>query len=208
MKKSLKVTAYDTIKARIVNCQYPPGLRLNEELLTEELGISRTPIRDAIGRLEQEGLIHILPKRGLLVAEIGAGDIAALYEMRLLIEPYCIRTYGPRIAAETYLEYRDHFAQAPDSPQHDVDDRFHTLFIEASENPYLLDLNRRLAAQNRRIRIMSGKISQARYLATQAEHLALAEACLAEDWDLAAELSVKHLALSQALAEKLALIQS
>lgn len=64
-KTNLKTLAYKTIKQKIVTCEYAPGLYLNEEILTEELKISRTPIRDALSRLEQEGLIEIKPKKGL-----------------------------------------------------------------------------------------------------------------------------------------------
>ena len=55
-KTNLKTLAYKTIKQKIVTCEYAPGMYLNEEILTEELKISRTPIRDALSRLEQEGL--------------------------------------------------------------------------------------------------------------------------------------------------------
>ena len=62
-KTNLKTLAYKTIKQKIVTCEYAPGMYLNEEILTEELKISRTPIRDALSRLEQEGLIEIKPKK-------------------------------------------------------------------------------------------------------------------------------------------------
>ena len=64
MKKiNLKTQAYITIKQKIATCEYAPGTFLSEELLVEELKISRTPIRDALGRLEQEGLLEIRPKK-------------------------------------------------------------------------------------------------------------------------------------------------
>ena len=57
-KMNLKTQAYNTIRQKIVTCEYAPGTFLNEELLTTELGLSRTPVRDALSRLEQEGLIE------------------------------------------------------------------------------------------------------------------------------------------------------
>ncbi len=204
MKEPLKLTAYNTIKDRIVNCVYPPGSRLNEEALTAELGISRTPVRDALGRLEQEGLVRILPKRGLLITPISASDITALYEMRRLVEPYCIEQYGSRLSDEFFDMYHSYFSAKATAPHHDLDDRFHSAFVEASGNTYLLDLYSRMSAQNQRIRIMSGQISRDRYLETQAEHLALVEACQAGLWSQAAALSRQHLLNSQSLAEKLA----
>ncbi len=204
MKEPLKLAAYNTIKERIITCAYPPGARMNEEVLTDELGISRTPVRDALGRLEQEGLVEILPKRGLLITSITARDISALYEMRRLVEPYCIENYGSKLSAEFFDMYHSYFSAKATAPRHDLDDRFHYAFVEVSANRYLLDLYGRMAAQNQRIRIMSGQISQARYLETQAEHLALVEACQVGLWSQAASLSRAHLSNSQALAEKLA----
>ena len=62
-KMSLKQQAYNIIKNKIITCEYPPNFLLNEEKLKDEIGASRTPIRDALSRLEQENLVHILPKK-------------------------------------------------------------------------------------------------------------------------------------------------
>ena len=68
-KLSLKLQAYQYLKTKILNCEYRPNEFLNEQKLCAEMGnISRTPMRDALGRLEQEGLITILPKKGLMVS--------------------------------------------------------------------------------------------------------------------------------------------
>ena len=68
-KTNLKTLAYNKIRQKIVTCEYAPGTFLNEEILTEALGLSRTPIRDALGRLEQEGLIYPVRGKGNFVAE-------------------------------------------------------------------------------------------------------------------------------------------
>ena len=62
-KESLKNKAYNLIKTKIVNCEYPPNSFLNETLLMDEIGSSRTPIREALSKLEQENLVRILPKK-------------------------------------------------------------------------------------------------------------------------------------------------
>ena len=75
-KLSLKLQAYQYLKTKILNCEYRPNEFLNEQKLCAEMGnISRTPMRDALGRLEQEGLITILPKKGLMVSGITEDDI-------------------------------------------------------------------------------------------------------------------------------------
>ena len=96
-KLSLKLQAYQYLKTKILNCEYRPNEFLNEQKLCAEMGnISRTPMRDALGRLEQEGLITILPKKGLMVSGITEEDVHSMFEMRLLVEPYALRTYGSR----------------------------------------------------------------------------------------------------------------
>lgn len=75
VKTNLKTLAYNTIKQKIVTCEYAPGTFLNEEILTDELKISRTPIRDALSRLEQEGLIEIKPKKGITVTALSIKDV-------------------------------------------------------------------------------------------------------------------------------------
>ena len=106
-KTSLKLQAYQYLKTKILNCEYRPNEFLNEQKLCAEMGnISRTPMRDALGRLEQEGLITILPKKGLMVSGITEEDVHSMFEMRLLVEPYALRTYGNLIPREQ-LENRD-----------------------------------------------------------------------------------------------------
>ena len=105
-KPSLKLQAYQYLKTKILNCEYRPNEFLNEQKLCAEMGnISRTPMRDALGRLEQEGLITILPKKGLMVSGITEEDVHSMFEMRLLVEPYALRTYGDRIPREALENY-------------------------------------------------------------------------------------------------------
>ena len=81
-KLSLKQLAYNSIKEKILKCEYMPNSFLNEDLLCEEFKVSRTPIRDALSRLEQEHLIKILPKKGFFVAPLSIGEINLTFETR------------------------------------------------------------------------------------------------------------------------------
>ena len=99
-KINLKTQAYNTIRQKIVTCEYAPGTFLNEELLTSELGLSRTPIRDALSRLEQEGLIEIKPKKGILVMPLSINTISMIFEVRQLYEPYIHLNYGTSLSIQ------------------------------------------------------------------------------------------------------------
>ena len=149
-KPSLKLQAYQYLKTKILNCEYRPNEFLNEQKLCAEMGnISRTPMRDALGRLEQEGLITILPKKGLMVSGITEEDVHSMFEMRLLVEPYALRTYGsgiPREQLETFAELMHH----PDSITDfcESDDEFHELLMSTLPNKYLRSAYDRITGLN------------------------------------------------------------
>ena len=135
-KPSLKLQAYQYLKTKILNCEYAPSQFLNEQKLCAEMGnISRTPMRDALGRLEQEGLITILPKKGLMVSPITDEDVHSIYEVRLLVEPYALRMYGsqlPRDQLEHFVTLMQHPELMPDFCA--GDDAFHELLISTLPN--------------------------------------------------------------------------
>ena len=138
-KLSLKLQAYQYLKTKILNCEYRPNEFLNEQKLCAEMGnISRTPMRDALGRLEQEGLITILPKKGLMVSGITEDDVHSMFEMRLLVEPYALRTYGadiPKEKLEAFVELMHNPDRIDDFCK--ADDDFHELLMSTLPNKYL-----------------------------------------------------------------------
>jgi DNA-binding GntR family transcriptional regulator len=201
---SLKLTAYNIIKQKIIQCEYPPNCLLNEEMLREELQVSRTPIRDALSRLEQESLIHILPKRGIVVAGLRAEDAEQIFELRLLIEPYAVERYGPVIQVETYKKFAESFATDVGKLKQDeifaMDDDFHYTFITAANNTYLNKAYQFSYTQNIRFRILSGSFSRQRLEKSQAEHLRITRCCLKKEWEAAAEAQRKHLMNAKEMA--------
>ena len=156
-KLSLKLQAYQYLKTKILNCEYRPNEFLNEQKLCAEMGnISRTPMRDALGRLEQEGLITILPKKGLMVSGITEEDVHSMFEMRLLVEPYALRTYGADIPREE-LEHFVRMMHEPDVIEDfcKADDDFHELLMSTLPNKYMRSAYDRITGLNTRFRIMT-----------------------------------------------------
>ena len=88
-----------------MSCQYAPLSILKEEELQIELGVSRTPIREAIITLETERLVKILPKKGILVTDITMNDVNSIFEVRTLLESYAIEKLGVNVAKEKLLEF-------------------------------------------------------------------------------------------------------
>ena len=180
-KPSLKLQAYQYLKTKILNCEYRPNEFLNEQKLCAEMGnISRTPMRDALGRLEQEGLITILPKKGLMVSGITEEDVHSMFEMRLLVEPYALRNYGnliPRQELEDYKELMHHPDRIDDFCK--SDDDFHALLMSSLPNKYLRSAYDRITGLNTRFRIMTGKVSMINREQTCEEHLEILDAATA-----------------------------
>ena len=83
---SLTNLAYESIRASISNGTFPAGARFTEDLLSRQLGISKSPIREALARVEVEGLIRIEPRRGAIVRAFSTDEIRDLYDMRLALE--------------------------------------------------------------------------------------------------------------------------
>lgn len=88
MIKSHKETAYETIRDKIINGQLKPGQSITEEWLSKALNMSRTPVREALIRLQADDLVRIINNKGAMVAEITPRDIAEIFQLRVLVEPY------------------------------------------------------------------------------------------------------------------------
>lgn len=204
-KLSRKQAAYDYIKEKILSCEYKPGSLMNEQQLCDDLKLSRTPVRDALGRLEQEGLISIIPKKGLMVSDLKLGDINRIYEVRLLLEPYALQRYGNKLDRARLTQFQELFSdlgriQSDPTYCYDLDDQLHGFIIQAMPNRYLIDTYANIKNLDRRLRVLSGSGVENRIADTCQEHLEILRACLREDWDTAAESMKKHLEASRVAA--------
>jgi DNA-binding GntR family transcriptional regulator len=88
---------YKLLRARIANHDFAPGDRLRLEAVASQLGVSRTPVREALNQLAAEGLIEIRPRAGTFVAQIDMRAISELYQMRLIIDTSVARLLAPRL---------------------------------------------------------------------------------------------------------------
>ena len=86
-KLPLKEQAYHHLKDQIMKCQMMPGSLLSEHDIAQEMGISRTPVREAILRLSEEGFITIYPRKGMIVSPVSFKDIQDVFQIRMMIEP-------------------------------------------------------------------------------------------------------------------------
>jgi DNA-binding GntR family transcriptional regulator len=134
---SVRERAYEHLKTSILSGRLNPGERLTEEHLAKELGISRTPVREALHKLESEGLIKPLPSRGFVAAQDSKEDIEELFEIRAVLEGYALRVICGRVN-EALLEGLDETVRKAEEALrgHSLDDvfqwntRFHDVLHE------------------------------------------------------------------------------
>src|SRR5690349_15879826 len=88
---SAAARVYAHVKERLLDGTFPGGALLSENELSQQLGLSRTPVRQAFVQLEAEGLLELYPKRGALVVPVAASEIEDVFEARLLVEEHCTR---------------------------------------------------------------------------------------------------------------------
>jgi DNA-binding GntR family transcriptional regulator len=94
--------AYEHIKTAILSGRLNPGEKLTEEHLAKTLGVSRTPVREALHKLESEGLINVRKKRGFVVSWDSKDEVEELFELRSILEGYSLRTISKSISEETF----------------------------------------------------------------------------------------------------------
>lgn len=210
-KTNLKTLAYNTIRQKIVTCEYAPGTFLSEELLTDELKLSRTPVRDALGRLEQEGLVEIKPKRGITVTALSVSDINMIFEVRGLYEPYILTHYGALLPQDKLKEFYDIFLHKDAESEcfqnndyfYELDSAFHLVIVGSCPNIYIQQNYNLIRTQNERFRYMTGNVSNNRLDDTFKEHLEIIVACLQKDWETAAKRMMHHIEESKKATFKL-----
>ncbi|WP_263248710.1 GntR family transcriptional regulator [Saccharopolyspora rosea] len=134
--------AYLTLRDRILTLELPPGSPVQEEPLTRELGIGRTPFREAVKRLEGESLIAIYPRRGSFVTEVNITDHALIADVRRRLEGHAARRAAERATDAERSELDDLRALVTDPADGqptimDVDTRVHRAIHRCTHNRYL-----------------------------------------------------------------------
>lgn len=104
---SLANSLYDQMWRRIVNLEFPPGSRLSDDALAKQMGISRTPMREALSRLSQVGLVRTNARRGFFVPTVSSEDVAELYDLRTALETYAVWQATPLISTADIAEHVD-----------------------------------------------------------------------------------------------------
>ncbi len=201
---------YAELKSLVLRGDVPLGVRLREEPLAERLGVSRTPVREALLRLFAEGFLARHAEGGYRVLTPSVDAMVNLYELRCALELFAIRRTdadgGPAHDVDALRSLREEWIQLDaDAPPEDpefviLDEEFHARLTEASGNPELAEEVRRV---NQRIRPVRSHdfVTPGRIVTTIEQHLAIVDALLTGDAATAATKLDRHIGESRAVVE-------
>ena len=204
--RSAAERAYDYVKARLLDGRFAGGTLLSENELAQRLGVSRTPVRQALVQLEAEELLELYPKRGALVVPISASEAEDVLEARLLIEQHCVRRIelGPALLAELNeaLDEQEDALASGGKGFGFADRHFHQAIVSAAGNGLLTRQYDQLRDRHQRIASAAVASDPARLPRFIAEHREIVAALERADSDGAAELMGAHLQAAHELARR------
>ncbi len=202
---SLRDRAYRIIRNKIITCEFPPGSPLNERELSSLIGVSRTPIREALNRLENDQLVTLTSQKGAAVTPITPKIINDIFQLRYVLEPYVVSMVTPDFPEATLLKFQKGLSDRSLDKYEELvtlDGELHFAIIHAFGNSYVNNLMENMYTQNERIRRLATMMPQ-RLADSAVEHLAIVEAMLAREPEKAAEALRYHLQSARYAAFKL-----
>jgi DNA-binding GntR family transcriptional regulator len=159
--KPLREVVFNTLREAIISGELKPGERLMEVKLAEKMGVSRTPVREAIRKLELEGLVSMLPRKGAHVAELSAKDIMDVLEVRATLDGMATSLAAERITDEeikdlSHIQVQFEGYTYKENLQGSIkkDVEFHDLIYRASRNERLIQISSNLREQIQRFRVI------------------------------------------------------
>src|SRR2546422_1849205 len=208
----LSEQTYLRIRDQLVTLSLPPGSVIEESRLRQELGLGRTPIREALKRLAQEDLVAVIPNRGTFVAGIAITDLAAITEIRVELEGFAFGLAAERATADECAAFRELISEL-EAIQSDgralgsealmqVDQRLHQAVYRATHNRFLEDALERYFRLS--LRLWHLVLDRVHMEEAVQEHREILEAIVAGDGSLASAAIRRHvIAFQQAIRKVL-----
>ena len=197
--KPLRELVYEELRMLIMTGQIKPGTRMMEIDLAESMGVSRTPVREAIRQLEKDNLVTIEPRRGAYVSDISAKDMEDMLFVREPLEG--LATYlaaqnmtddGLEELKKVNARYEEAYNEGETESLIQLDTRFHNLVTEGSGNKYLIAILKDLQEQVLRFRYIYFK-SIRRAAEVIDEHRLILSSMIERDQDAAQKYSIEHI---------------
>lgn len=202
-QRTLWQRAHEHLRDEIISGSLTAGTELNEVTLAESLGVSRGPIREALGRLAIEGLVTIRPRRGAVVRALSNEEFIEAYQVREALEMMAVRLAVPKLTAEdlaameSLIEEMALHAEAGDVPRFfEANTEFHQRFFRAADNRMLAEFYRQLRGQIDRHRLRSLEL-RGDLRRSIVEHRAILWAAAKGDVERAVHLTSEHIRVPQ-----------
>lgn len=199
MNQSKSTLVYRTLRQRILDAELPPAAPINQEQLALELGVSTTPLREALRRLESEGLVTLMAHREAVVAPLDADELVSIYEVREELDPLAAALAAERhtdAEADTIRQATKHMRRPGRSDRMSVNRGYHAAIYRACHNEALVEVLEGLWNRSDRYRRAVGFMALDDSII--AEHEAIASAVLERRADDAAALMRTHIARTRA----------
>lgn len=200
--KPLRDVVFETLRDAIITQVLKPGERLMEIQLADEMGVSRTPVREAIRKLELEGLVVMVPRKGAYVAGVSMKDIHEVYEVRAALEMLAVTLAAERITDEELDALERQVLRESEAEENSdenaldniiyIDSTFHDIIYQAAHNQRLVQFVNILQEQLQRFRAAS--LSRpGRSKTALDEHKQIVEALAERNGELASRLAKEHI---------------
>lgn len=199
VKLSRAEEAYGVLKQRILDNHYPPNHQMLEQQIALDLNVSRTPMREALIRLSQEGLIEVIPRHGFRVVPIAISDVIEIYDVLTALEPMAAELLAKRKLSHEELlpmaqatqDMKSALARDNLSLWATADEQFHELLMSLCGNKRLASMLRAVRDQSQRVRMITLNLRE-KPLKSSQEHRAVFDAISAGDSDAAHALHQQH----------------
>lgn len=195
----LRDVVFEALLSAIMSGALPPGERLMEVALSEEMGISRTPVREAIRRLELEGFVIMIPRKGAYVSGLSIRDVENVFELRSSLEILATSLAAERVTDEEIAKLEELHAQLIKEVESknsgswvELDCKFHEIIYIATRNDRLIQIMSNLFEQINRYRVISLSQPDMRE-GTLHEHENLIKAIKTRDIEAAKEYAYEHI---------------
>ncbi|MDX1506732.1 MAG: GntR family transcriptional regulator [Woeseiaceae bacterium] len=198
-KKSLVERAYDEVKKKILDNEYYPGFQALEQEIAADLGVSRTPVREALIRLQHEGLVELIPRRGMRVVPIVASDMKEIYDVLTSLESMAAELLARQHPDSATLEpMKQATADMEVALQHEdldawarADERYHRCLIDLCGNRRLANMANTVRDQGHRARMVTLRLRD-KPVASIDEHRQVLDAIERGDWQTARDVHYQH----------------
>jgi Transcriptional regulators len=198
-QKELKNIAYTYIKSKIISGEIPAGHDIDEGKIQEQINMSRTPIREALMKLQEELFVSIYPRKGIICTPITVNRINNIYQIRKIIEPEIVLLVCDKLDKDKLYDFEQKFNNIDNMDPSlvknyisSIDTDLHTYIINECKNELLIKIMNNVFDHNQRIRILTYGVKDRPYSAKD-EHLSIIKQLINNNAEVASAMMKHHI---------------